>query len=180
MNRLWTTKKWLTSLLLAALPGAAWAGGDPTLGAAAPSPAAITVNVPAGARIWFDGHETAQTGAERAFASPPLPPGREFTYQVRVQWRDGERVVERTRRLVVRAGDHIGLNYTGNGSVEVRAASDEAPAASPPVIRYVPVYYPLPASAPVSAPAVPRLYDPGRPAGPPGSNNPLSLGVGNG
>jgi uncharacterized protein (TIGR03000 family) len=139
----------------------------------------IIIHVPAGARIWFDGQETTQTGSERVFISPPLDPGRDFAYELRVQWHDGDRLVERTRHLTVRAGDHIGLDYTGRGFVEVRGYTSEAPAAVPAralVLRYVPVYWPEPAQAP----AAPRLYDRGPPAGPPGSNSPMSLGVGNG
>jgi uncharacterized protein (TIGR03000 family) len=83
----------------------------------------IIVHVPANARIWFDGLETVQTGAERVFVSPPVKPGRDFAYELRVQWRDGERLVERSRRLAVRAGDHVGLDFTRQGFVEASVGS---------------------------------------------------------
>src|SRR5437660_9563291 len=62
-------------------------------------PVEISVRVPAGAAIRFDGKATAQTGTERLFVSPPLRPGRDYTYDVRLRWQDGGRTVEKTRRL---------------------------------------------------------------------------------
>ena len=126
----------LTVALSALAPPAAWADDTPAKEAAGWGPVQIRVHVPLGARLWFDGHETAQIGTERIFASPPLEAGREFTYEVRLQWRDGEKVVERTRRLAVQAGDQISLDYTGQGFVEVRANVDEVPGPSGAAIRY--------------------------------------------
>jgi uncharacterized protein (TIGR03000 family) len=81
-------------------------------------------------------------------------------------------------------------------AVETRT-SNYPPAAAPALpaqgeVRYQPPVY-LPAAAPAfparrvfryqpAAPAAspPKYYDPGPPAGPPGSNDPMSLGVGNG
>src|SRR5262249_40372223 len=122
MSWLYIEVRWLAVCLMAMLsamvPAVAWAGD---------SAVQITVHVPAGARLWFDGHETTQTGAERVFASPPLEPGRDFAYDVRAQWRDGEKMVERTRRLAVRAGDRIDLNLVESGSVAIRGFMDEMP-----------------------------------------------------
>jgi uncharacterized protein (TIGR03000 family) len=178
MSWMWLKQLWLTSSVPAlsmAAPAAAWAGD-------APAAVEITLHVPAGARVWFDGGETMQTGAERVFVSPPLEPGRDYTYEVRVQWRDGEQLVERTRRLAVRAGDHVGLNYAGRAFVEVRPYADEAPPAAPaPVIRSVPAYERAPYErGPGGPPPAPHFYDPGPRPGPPGSNDPMSLGAGNG
>ena len=172
----------LLGVLAAAAPAAAWAGDGPR--AAAPkarNPVDISIRVPDGARIWFDGDETTQTGNRRMFVSPPLDPGREYTYEVRVRWMDGEDTVERTRRLTVQAGDHIGLEFSRHGLLEVRGMSSgqltASPAAAP--ARIAPLYSREPAAPSAPAPA-PHFYDPGPPPGPPGSNNPMSLGVGNG
>ena len=188
MSCKWIKERWLTTFLLGALaaatPAGAWADDGPQ--SAAPkgrNPAEIAMRVPDGARIWFDGEETTQTGTSRKFVSPPLDPGREYTYEVRVQWKEGEDMVERTRRLTVQAGDHIGLEFSRHGLVEVRGVSSEevaapAPAAAPP--RIAPLYNREPAAAPSPPAPAPHFYDPGPPPGPPGSNSPLSLGVGNG
>jgi len=84
-------------------------------GAVIPAPAAAPVQfdlqVPADAQVWFDGEKTTQTGALRHFVSPPLPPGRAYTYEVRVAWKEGGREVTESRRLSVRAGDHVSASF---------------------------------------------------------------------
>jgi uncharacterized protein (TIGR03000 family) len=65
----------------------------------------ILLNVPAGAEVWFNGAKTSQTGTEREFVSPTLVPGKEYTYEVRVRWRENGEVKERTRTLNVHAND---------------------------------------------------------------------------
>src|SRR5262249_14362589 len=97
--------------------------GPPAVRAATPAdrPALIDVQVPAGAEIWFDGARTSQTGPFRQFISPPLTPGRQYAYAVRVRWTEGGRTVERTRRLGLRAGDRVSVDFAGSGSDETRA-----------------------------------------------------------
>jgi len=71
-------------------------------------PALIDVQLPAAASLSFQGVPMSDTGSQREFQSPPLLPGRSYTYEVRATWRksDGSEVV-RTRQLTVRAGDHL-------------------------------------------------------------------------
>jgi uncharacterized protein (TIGR03000 family) len=88
------------------LTGVALAFGCPALVSAAEATAGATivVGVPADARVYFDGYLTQQTGAMRTYVTPPLPSGKEFTYALRVEVvRDGK-VMERTERVTVRAG----------------------------------------------------------------------------
>ena len=59
----------------------------------------FAVTVPADAEVWFDGAKTAQAGPYREFVSPPLRPGRSYSYDVRARWKDGGREVDRTRRV---------------------------------------------------------------------------------
>jgi uncharacterized protein (TIGR03000 family) len=144
----------------------------------------ITLRVPDGASVWFDGAATKQKGTTRVFVSPALHPGRDYSYDVRVQWQDEGGMVERTRHLKFQAGDHIRVDYTGRGVIEVRGFADEAPSSPPapaanyryvPQYYYVPRYYPTPAASPDR----PRFYDPNNyppPGGPPGHAN----GVGQG
>jgi uncharacterized protein (TIGR03000 family) len=70
----------------------------------------IRMHVPSGAQVWFDGVATSRTGADREFVSPPLTPGREYIYHVRVQWAENGKTVERNRDVTVHAGDRINLN----------------------------------------------------------------------
>jgi uncharacterized protein (TIGR03000 family) len=73
----------------------------------------IDLRVPEGAQVWFDSASTTQTGTPRRYVSPPLTPGREYTYEVRVAWRDGGREVTESRRLTVRLGDHLTESFPG-------------------------------------------------------------------
>jgi uncharacterized protein (TIGR03000 family) len=77
-----------------------------TSGRPAPSDnrARIWLTVPADAQVWFDGEPTKQTGGLRQFVSPPLAPGRFYTYAVRVRWTQGGKPVEEERRVRAQAG----------------------------------------------------------------------------
>src|SRR5262249_29983293 len=48
--------------------------------------AEVQVRVPANATVWFDGEPTEQTGPYRRFWTPPLEPGKVYTYQVKARW----------------------------------------------------------------------------------------------
>jgi uncharacterized protein (TIGR03000 family) len=71
----------------------------------------LNVRVPANADIWFNGVKTYLTGASREFVSPPLTPGQEGTYDLRARWEEDVQQVERTRRVTVRAGDRLSINF---------------------------------------------------------------------
>ncbi len=76
------------------------------------------MSVPANAEIWFDGAKTKQTGPSREFVSTPLAPDRSYTYHLRVRWTEDGRTIERTRRVPVRAGDRIRLDFTDGRSAQ--------------------------------------------------------------
>jgi uncharacterized protein (TIGR03000 family) len=92
--------------------------------------AQIELRVPADAEVWIDGARTTQTGAVRRFVSPPLPPGREYSYEVRVGWKDAGREVTQSRRLAVRAGSLVPAAFPAPAG-EPRAEAG-APAAGGP------------------------------------------------
>jgi len=85
-----------------------------TSGRQAPSDnrARIWLAVPADAQVWFDGEPTKQTGELRHFVSPPLPPGRTYTYAVRVRWTKDGKPVEEERRIRVQAGASSRFDFT--------------------------------------------------------------------
>jgi uncharacterized protein (TIGR03000 family) len=143
-----------------------------------PRPVAIRLWVPADAEVWFEGVKTAQTGAVRSFVSPVLASGQDYVYTLRVRWTEGERPVERTRRLTVRAGDAIALEFSGRGVAEARGYADTLQAPVPaPAYRFAPSFdrgISPSRAAPFSE------QSPSKGAGPPGSNSPMSQGVGNG
>jgi len=70
----------------------------------------LRMRVPTEARVWIEDVATSTDGADRSFVSPPLTPGREYVYHVRVQWDENGKTVERNREFTVHAGDRIDLN----------------------------------------------------------------------
>jgi uncharacterized protein (TIGR03000 family) len=76
-------------------------------------PVSVIVSAPADAEIWFDRHKTTQTGTVRRFESPPLAAG-EYTYEVRVLWKQAGKALTRTRRVTVHPGDVINLSFTAD------------------------------------------------------------------
>jgi len=71
----------------------------------------ITVNVPADAMVMFDGSPTTSTGPVREFASPPLEPGKPYTYKVEARWNDNGREMSQTHTVNVTAGSHVNVNF---------------------------------------------------------------------
>jgi uncharacterized protein (TIGR03000 family) len=71
----------------------------------------VEVRVPADAEVWFDGAKTQQTGPTRTFVSPPLTPGTDYSYTVRVRWNDAGRAKEEAREVEVHAGDRIRVEF---------------------------------------------------------------------
>lgn len=71
----------------------------------------LNLLLPADTQVWFDGAKTRQTGTHRAFLSPPLEAGRDYSYNIRVQWLDNGREVTSIRKIGVHAGDRINLTF---------------------------------------------------------------------
>jgi uncharacterized protein (TIGR03000 family) len=85
--------------------------------------ALVAVRLPADAELWFNGVKMPQTGQVRRFQTPPLQPGKEYSYEVRCSWRQDAREVNQTRRVMVHANDLLGLNFLpaqGGGPVAPR------------------------------------------------------------
>jgi len=105
------------------------AGDDPAAKGAPPvdNAAHLKLIVPADAQVWFDGRKTTQAGTERVFTSPPLPPGKRYTYRVRVLWTDDRgKAHDETRALHVRADDWFLIDFTRP------APPEDLPAPLPP------------------------------------------------
>jgi uncharacterized protein (TIGR03000 family) len=77
----------------------------------------------------IDGHMTKQSGTSRLFVSPPLQPGRTFTYTLTATWEPNNYTkFTRTRSVPVQAGQEI--------VVDLRQPDEKNP--DKIVIRYVP------------------------------------------
>lgn len=72
----------------------------------------IWVRVPDSAEIWVNGVKTKQKGESRYFFSPPLTPGKKYSYQMRLRWMKDGKPVEETQRIVVQAGQTIRRDFT--------------------------------------------------------------------
>jgi uncharacterized protein (TIGR03000 family) len=75
------------------------------------SPANLTVNVPADAEIWLGETKMASTGSVRVFYSPPLTPGRQYTYDIRAHWKDNGRDITQTQNVDVTAGGDLHVTF---------------------------------------------------------------------
>jgi uncharacterized protein (TIGR03000 family) len=81
------------------------------------SPGMLIVNLPADARLTFDGVATTSTSAQRTFRTPPLQTGQDYTYTLRAEVnRDGV-TSEVTQVVTVRAGEttRISLEIPATG-----------------------------------------------------------------
>jgi uncharacterized protein (TIGR03000 family) len=77
--------------------------------------AIVQVSVPEDAKVWIDGRETHQLGADRVFQSPPVIPDKEYFYEVSAQWRDsvGNEVAQK-RNVTVWANRTVHVSFMSN------------------------------------------------------------------
>ncbi len=88
----------------------------------------IQLIVPENAAVWVDDQKMTQTGTEREFVSPPLDPGKTYTWSVRVRWTNAEgKVVDETRPIDVRANDWWTVDFTKPAPKERETNPPEAP-----------------------------------------------------
>ena len=73
----------------------------------------LEVRVPAmDAQVLFDGDPTRQQGMDRMFVSPPLTPGKSFTYSIEARWMENGRMVTQSRSVPVSAGQTATVDFT--------------------------------------------------------------------
>jgi uncharacterized protein (TIGR03000 family) len=87
----------------------------------------VTVTVPAGAQLWFDGTPTTSTGSVREFNSPPLTPGHRYSYEVQARWNENGKEVTQTQKVQVGAGTHAQVDFP----VPAKAVGQTAAAPKP-------------------------------------------------
>jgi uncharacterized protein (TIGR03000 family) len=158
----------MRSLLVAAVLGIGLCGLMPhALLAAQPRalPAAILVHLPADAKLTVDDQTTTSTSATREFITPPLERGRTFHYTLKAEFVRGGETIRLEKNVPVRADRETTV------TLDLPRAETRR---SGPEVTQTRAYDPAPKVAPASE------QDPIRYAGPPGSNSPLSLGVGQG
>jgi uncharacterized protein (TIGR03000 family) len=89
----------------------------------------LLVVVPPDANVWFNGIPTEQRGVERPFVSPPLTPGKDYTYDLAARWiAPNGHAVEKTKSIHVRANGRSMVDFT---QPAVGRAEPAAPAPAP-------------------------------------------------
>src|SRR5262245_55036504 len=71
----------------------------------------VRVHIPANAELWVAGERMQQTGPDREFVSPALTPGKNYYYEMTARWAEGDRPVEQTRRVNVRANETADVSF---------------------------------------------------------------------
>jgi uncharacterized protein (TIGR03000 family) len=84
--------------------------------------ALMVAHLPEDARVWFEEAPTKQTGTLRQFESPPLVPGKTYTYTVRVAWAEDGRWVSQVHVFPVHAGDIHCIDVIASKSQAVSGA----------------------------------------------------------
>lgn len=79
--------------------------------------ARLQLLVPEKAEVLIDDRKTTQAGTERQFLTPPLEPGKNFTYQLTVRYPGANgAMVEDRHAIRVRANDQLRMDFTPSAS----------------------------------------------------------------
>jgi uncharacterized protein (TIGR03000 family) len=168
--------------------------GDVSAGEPARLSATILVYLPADAKLTIDGDATSSTSETRRFVTPPLPRDGNYYYTFRAEFEQEGKTVTVSKDVVVRAGRQTTVSlYPPERQTTVSFYPPEQTNGDTPGISVSRAlnFRPEPFN-----PRVPELRRNGVPppvrsspfseqspmngAGPPGSNNPMSMGVGQG
>ncbi len=87
------------------------------------SAAALTVSLPAAAKLYVDGRLVAGNGPARRFHTPPLDAGRSFYYELKAEVLVGGKIEVEEARVVVRAGDSRDVSFAKLAAVVSAGAS---------------------------------------------------------
>lgn len=107
---------------------------------ALPLTALLQVQVPADAEVWLEGQKMRSTGLMRLYRSPPLDPAKGYVYEVHARWLIDGKPVEDVRRVAVRAGATLFVDFTHLdalaphplGSTKPPAKKSDTPSADQP------------------------------------------------
>jgi len=94
------------------------------------TPAYLKLSVPAAAIVEIEGVKTTQTGEVRRFVSPPLAAGKNYTYTVKVTWKDADgkpQSKEETVKVVPGETVVVDLRPVGAAKEEPKPVAKEEP-----------------------------------------------------
>ncbi len=87
-------------------------GGMVMVAAPASAPATVIVNLPADAKLTFDGTATTSTTASRRFTTPALPTGNDMSYTLTAEIVREGKTLKATQVVSVRAGQTTDVNLS--------------------------------------------------------------------
>jgi len=91
----------------------------------------LTIQLPPDAAVMIQGTVLDATGPIREFDSPPLSPGKKYTYDVEVTWKDGGKEVTQSQRVDVAAGARKQVIFRPDAKPLVKGAPGMPAASSP-------------------------------------------------
>ncbi len=120
--------RWLR-LGLVALALAALVLPSPAADEAPADKAVITVTLPAKATLTIQDTPTNATGPERVFLTPPLEPGKRYSYELSVSWIENGKTFTVIKKVLVVAGKQVRVSFSTDEAKEVAPeAKEKAPA----------------------------------------------------
>jgi uncharacterized protein (TIGR03000 family) len=102
--------------MIAPAPAPAPAPNVTNIFVTAPTPPAelrarLNLNVPGNAKVFMNGKEVDTAAQPLVLESPVLKEGQQYTFDVKVSWREGAKSEERARTVAVDAGESKTLTY---------------------------------------------------------------------
>jgi uncharacterized protein (TIGR03000 family) len=77
-----------------------------------PLSALLKVQVALDAEVWLEGQKMRRPGPVRHYRTPPLDPTKGYEYEVRARWVNDGKPVEDIRRVAIRAGATVLVDFT--------------------------------------------------------------------
>jgi uncharacterized protein (TIGR03000 family) len=95
-------------------------GGQPGMQPGMPRemPVILVVRLPAGAKLEIEDTPTKSTGEVRTYRSPPLAPGKNYTYSLKATWKEGDKDMVRERTVPVHAGEVVNVDLRQESSTK--------------------------------------------------------------
>jgi uncharacterized protein (TIGR03000 family) len=92
-----------------------------------PNIVVLMAHLPEHAQVWFNNQPTKSQGKVRYFESPPLTPGKQYLYTVRVAWHENGKWVHQFERIPVQAGELrcIYLTQTDSAANLAKLSADD-------------------------------------------------------
>jgi uncharacterized protein (TIGR03000 family) len=91
-------------------------------------PAVVNIIVPPDAELVVEEYKTQTKGETRAFESPPLTPGKDYSYTIKATWK-GKTL---TRKITIRAGQETTADLRDDLQALAAKNTDENPPKAPP------------------------------------------------